>query len=529
MNAVLQPRDYQVEALDALDQEWADGTQRTAIVLPTGSGKTVIFAHLARERQRNRVLIIVDLEELIGQTVDKLRRVDRTLSVGVVRGNQNEGSAAVVVASIQTLRRPNRLAQIGQFGTIVVDECHMAVSDSYITVLQHLGAWVPWGPKVVGFTATMSRGDTRGLGDVWENVCFTRGIKYFIDRGHLVPPVAKQVITDLDESLAKVKQTGGDYNKHALGIIMTDDDILRSITDAYREHASDRQGVIFAPTVESAEYFAAGLTAAGFPAEGIFGSTPKAERKERHIRFRAGDTQIVASCTALAKGWDAPWCSAAVLARPSLHQGIFIQQIGRVLRPWPGKTDAMVIDVAGATRRHNLHALIELNETPEPKDSEPWDIDEDEPEEPGDGPPKRYQQAVGFEDVDLFAGTEARWKRTSRGVLFVSTKASLYFLAADGETWRVGKTPARGGRVEWLRTDCPAEEALTWAGQLAVEEDPTVASNKAPWRGRPGPPSPKMLDYAQSLGIPTQGINKNALSDAIDITLANRILAKVPV
>jgi superfamily II DNA or RNA helicase len=522
--STLHLRDYQVAALDALDEGWKE-EQRLAVVLPTGAGKTVIMAHLAHERRAGRVLILVHRDELIQQTYDKLRRVDRTLSVGVVRGKQNEGGAAVVIASIQTVSRPNRLAMVGKFGTIIVDECHRSVSESYKRVLHELGAFVPWGPKVAGFTATMSRGDALGLGDVWERVAFSKGIKWFIDNGHLVSVTGKTVVTDLD--LDGVKKTAGDYNERALGIAMTDDNIRTAIVDSYREHAADRQGVVFAPTVDSAEFFADGLNAAGFTTAGVYGQLAQGDRRARHERYRKGELQILTTCTALAEGWDAPWCSAAVLARPTLHQGLFIQQVGRVLRPWPGKTDAVVLDVAGATRRHNLHALIELDETREKGDSE-FDELAEEIEEEERGSYKAYVQAHGFEDVDLFAGTEARWQRTERGVLFVSTAASIYFLAADGDSWRVGKTPVRGGAVEWLRTDCSADEALSWGGQLAIDEDPSLASIKARWR-RSGPPSEKQRAFAQSLGVNTEGMNKSQVSDAIDRRKAGKILFRVPV
>lgn len=526
MTATLSLRDYQEEALEALAGGWHGDEQRLAVVLPTGVGKTVIMAHLAHRHRRDRVLILVHRDELIQQTVDKLKKKDRTLSVGIVRGKQNEGGAAVVVASIQTVSRSNRLSQIGKFGVIIVDECHRSASESYKFVLHELGAFVPWGPKVAGFTATMSRGDRLGLGDVWEDVAYSRGIKWFIDRGYLVRPIGKTVVTDLD--LDNMKIRGGDYDEAALGIAMTDENVLASIVRSYREHAADRQGVVFAPTIASAEFFAEGLRLAGFATDGVYGTTPAGERRARHERYRRGELQILTTCTALAEGWDAPWCSCAVLARPTLHQGLFIQQVGRTLRPWPGKHDAMILDIAGATRRHNLHALIELDETREKVElPDDWGLDEEEPEERGESF-KRFVEPKGFEDVDLFAGTEAQWKRTDRGVLFVSTTNSLYFLAADSGQWRVGKTPVNGGSVNWLRTDCGPDEALSWAGQLAVDDDPSIASRKASWR-RPGPPSMKMVNYARSLGIDPTGLSKSRLSDAIDVAKANRVLARVPV
>lgn len=521
----LKLRDYQAEAIDALMHSWQD-KQRLAVVLPTGAGKTVIFAHLAHEHwalERKRTLILVHRDELVNQTVDKLCTIDDEVSVGVVKAERNEIHAPIVVASIQTVSQMKRLRQLSNFQLIICDEAHRSASDSWINVLRALGGFDTDGPRVAGFTATLSRADNRGLGDVWEDVAFARGIKWFIEHGHLTPVVGKAVTTDVE--LDKIKQTAGDYNERELGVRMATDTVRDAIVRSYTEYAKDRLGVVFAPTVDAAEFFAEGLNAVGIWAEGIYGITPLDERAAIYERYQRGDTQVLTSCTALAEGWDAPWASCAVLARPTMHAGLYIQQIGRVLRPWPGKTDALVLDVSGASERHNLQALIELNETREAEARVPADDEDDE--ETGDSwSIFDYRGPVAFRDIDLFAGTDAQWLTTFGGVLFVPLHDRLVFLAQRGESWSVGicpKNTMRGGR--WLREGLSAEQALAWGGQYAVNLDPTIASRKASWRR--GRPSEKQTELAIKLGIDPAGLNKAKLSDAITITLASRTLQRI--
>ena len=515
-------REYQREALEALASAW-ETNQRVGISLPTGVGKTVIMAHLAHRRISNRVLITVHRDELVQQTVDKLRRVDRGISVGIVKAALNQGGAAVVVASIQTLARPDRLRQIGQFGTLIVDEAHRSMSDSYQRVLTSLGAFEPGGPRVAGFSATWSRSDSRGLGDFWETIAFQRSIRWAIGNGFLVRPTGRRVVTELD--LSRVRKSRGDYTDGDLGVAMSKESIRDAIVLAYREHAADRQGVLFAPTVAAAQFFAEGLNAAGFVTAGLYGSTNKQDSAATHRRYRDGQVQILATCTRLAEGWDAPWCSAAVLARPTLHNGLFVQQVGRVLRPWPGKTDALVLDVVGTSDKHSLNAETLLDTTPDREPAE-WDVEEDlEPAEPRVAKATQHAVVTGIEEVDLFAGSDARWLTTTRGVPFVRTKSSTYFLWRSDDGWALGKCGAystAGG--EWLMRDSDAESLLMWGGQLALDEDTSLVSKSAGWRSR-GRPSARQIEYANSLGILVpEDATKAWISDQIDIAVASRVL-----
>jgi superfamily II DNA or RNA helicase len=498
---------------------------------------TVIMTGLAHRWSRTRTLILVHRDELIDQTVDKLRRYDRSLSVGVVKAARNEGGAAVVVASVQTICNPRRLAQLGQFGLVICDEAHRSMARQWQEPLETLGAFRDDGPRIAGFSATWSRSDKLELGDFWQRIVYRKSTAWAIEQGFLVPPIGKAVRLDFD--LDGVSKSGGDYTDKALGIALTDETVAKAIVHAYRMYAHDRQGVLFAPTVASAEYFAGYLNAAGYTTECVFGTTSKADRLAIYERSRNGTTQIMASCGVLAEGFDAPWLQAAILARPTLHPGLFIQQVGRALRTSPetGKRDAIILDVVGATDVHKLGWWRNLAQSDPDDYKEPRDDDTDftgydsDPLEPA---VRREARILGFEDVSLFGNQDAYWHRTNTGVMFVDTGDRLVFVepAKDGTGWWVGETSkhtmADGKYIGW-DFDTSAE-AMDWAGEYAINQSSTTADRKAPWRARARrrAPSQQQVSYAYNLGI-DNGTEMNAeeLSDAITAVIGSRVLAEV--
>jgi len=554
-------RRYQEDAKIALRKGWAKGEHRLGISLPTGVGKTVIMASLAQEEQRSRVLILVHRHELVEQTVDKLQRIDRHMSVGVVKASRNQGGAAVVVASVQTVCRPRRLAQLGFFDLVIADEAHRSAADQWTRAFWGLGCtddekfrppdeWqreLPrgflqarerfigsGGARTAGFSATWMRSDKRGLGDFWERIVYRLSTAWAIQQGYLVPPTGKAVRIALD--LGTVKQIGGDYSEKALGIALTDDTVAAAIVSAYREYATDRQGVLFAPTVASARFFADALTTAGFKTECVFGETPTDERNKIYERSRRGENQIMASCGVLAEGFDAPWLEVGVLARPTLHPGLFIQQVGRVLRPSPEtkKDSALILDVVGATELHKLDwwEELRLSNPPQPK----MDPDEDEVRESegfGILKPKTEARILGFEDVSLFGNQRAAWSRTAHGVMYVNCEDKIVFVAPhnDGVHWRVGlcsKRTMAGG--EWLQEWFPGSAAaMDWAGHYAIQLSPKTADRKSRRRKDAAHRAPTQAasSYAYQLGVNVEGMSALEVSDAIDYVLASRVLSEV--
>lgn len=547
---ILKLRDYQSDAIMAVRQAWAGGVRRPAVVLPTGAGKTVVFAHLAAQmRERGvRTMILAHRDELIEQAAGKMRAVAPDLRVGVVKGPRREiRGRDVIVASVQSLARAARRAELAAAGLrlVVVDEAHHAVANTYVETLRAMGCFdddFERGAYAVGVTATMGRSDRVALGQVWQDVVYRRDIVDMIREGHLVNARGVRVRVDgLD--LAAVRRRAGDFADAALAEAMHASLAPAAIARAYVEHAKDRQGVLFAPGVAMAHEMAEALRTEGVEAQGIDGAMPLHERRATLRRYAAGDVQVVCNAMVLTEGWDAPWCSAAVIARPTSSAALYVQMCGRVLRPHPGKRDALIIDVVGVTGRHRLASLADLGgaDRVERLDDELAQYEPDEeidllglldsegsdrglPDEPGaDGP-------LVSELVDLFGRSRQAWLRTPRGVWFLQGEGSLVFLAPcpDGGPGRyaVARCPVRTAGGEYLHRDLDLDMAMSWGEQVAADAA-TLTRRSAAWRKRE--PSAGQLGMAAQMGVAVPpGANRGDVSDLISAAVAAQRLDAMP-
>jgi ATP-dependent helicase IRC3 len=232
-------RDYQLEALAAVAEAERRGVFRQLVVLPTGTGKTVVFSHL-RKLRGGRTLVLAHRDELLRQAVDKLRMVDPSAVVGVVKADEDQVSAPTVVASIQTLAQPARLARlVPNFTTVIVDEAHHAAAETYGRVLEHVGALGAAGPLLVGFTATPERGDKVGLSEVFQEIVYQRGILPMIQAGYLADLRAVQVQLEADFSALRVQ--AGDFVERELEAALLACDAPEQALEAYQEHAAGRK------------------------------------------------------------------------------------------------------------------------------------------------------------------------------------------------------------------------------------------------------------------------------------------------
>lgn len=536
MSAHLKLRDYQQAAIDAVFKAWSDGIQRPAIVLPTGAGKTVVFSHLIREFRnsvlfadgRSRVIVLVHRDELADQAIAKIRAVAPDLRVGKVKASDNDIRADVMVCSVQTISRMSRLATLqsaqggsGAVGLIITDECHHAAAVSYKTVY----AAFPDALQL-GVTATMARGDGVGLGSTWEEVVYSRSILSMIGSGHLVDVKAQTVTVDgLD--LGSVKTSRGDYQAADLGEAMEESGAQHVIAKAYAEHAADRQGIVFTPTVATAEQTADALTLAGITALPVSGDTPRDERREMYERFRRGDCQVLVNCMVLTEGFDAPWASCAVVARPTRSQPLYVQMVGRVLRPWAqgGKKDALVLNLNGAGGK--LSTLIDLQPGAVEKILPGETLAEAVEREEAEASSLAKRGVPKFElksrHVSLFEASKTAWLTTAGGVMFINAGEWCYFLwpSREGEpgTWDVCRKHKAWDRGVAEATDhggLPVELAMSWAEAEAETNGSFSVHRAASWRK--GKPTDKMIGLGYRLGIqaPDQ-MSKAELSDAIDV------------
>jgi superfamily II DNA or RNA helicase len=547
MGEMLALRDYQSITVEAVRAAWGRGVRRVAVVLPTGAGKTVVFAHLAAIMHGRgvRTLVLAHRDELIEQAVGKLRSVAPTLRVGIVKAVRREiRGRDVIVASVQSLRRAEQRAELVRAGVrlVIVDECHHAVADSYMAVLRDLGCFVDdplAGAYALGVTATLGRSDRVALGQVWQEVAHKVDIIDMIRMGWLVNARGIRVKIDgLD--LAAVRRSRGDWADGALGAAMHDALAPKAIARAYTEHAADRQGIVFTPTVDLAYEVAEAMQGEGIATTGIDGRMRLDDRRAALRGFARGDTQVIANCAVLTEGYDAPWCSAVVIARPTSSAPLYVQMAGRGLRPHPGKSDALILDVAGVTGRHRLAGMADLAgaDRVERLSDELAQYDELDllglAERAGEGGGRLRAPGLDgplvHEEVDLFGASRQAWLRTPRGVWFLSAGDRLVFLAPGGElgVYSVGRCSAKMAGGEWLREGLDLSAAMGWGEQYAAESGAqTLTARRARWRD--AAPSDSQRAVATQLGLMVgDAATKGTLSDAISTVMAARRLDPMP-
>ena len=348
-------RPYQREAIEQVRERLRRGAKRVLIVLPTGGGKTVVAADIIRSatERGSRTLFLAHRRELIQQTADKLNRFG--VRHGIIMAGQRPAlQHHVQVASIQTLAR--RRDSLKSVDLIFFDEAHHAAAGQYTDVLE----WYPQA-RVVGLTATPWRLDGRGLADVFDAHVLARTPKHLKEEGFLVP-VGGWEFEAIDTSKAKVQ--GGDYAKRDLADEALKPRVVGDVVEEWLRHAGGKRTVVFAVSIEASQLMAQRFREAHVSAEHIDGEMPTAERDAVLRRLRSGQTLVVCNCNVLTEGFDCPELEVCVLARPTLSTALYLQMVGRVLRPAPGKTAARIHDHAGCLASHG-HPYANRDYSPE--------------------------------------------------------------------------------------------------------------------------------------------------------------------
>ena len=585
-------RPYQEQALDAEDEHRREhpDENRLLISMATGLGKTITFAERARRfLARNiedrslvifQVLILVHTDELTRQAVEKVRLVcGDAWSVGVVKATQNEVTADIVVASVQTLIQPGRKEQIADVRYIIVDEAHHAISDSYTQILEYYGGlpghdcperpcWdchdtgytAPPTP-VLGVTATPARSDGAGLGPVWHDLVFSRETTWAMRKGYLVDLVPYTISIP-----------GFEYTESATGqdVQLAGADSLapETIVDAWLEKTLrvnptdledgslplylDRPStVLFAPGVASAYEFARAFSDAGVKAECVHGGTPKEERRAILDRYEAGITTVLCNAMVLTEGWDSPRTKCVIVARPTKSVPLFIQMVGRGLRPWlsaqaPPREEqrCILLSIAGAA--NDLASAADLSDKlAEVADGQSllamedqWDIGAGIEDKPA-----QYVGPVRVEQWDeMVARSSKAWKYTAGGVPFLPTakKRQGYVFIVGTDVWARTESDAwneAGRHVSVKVASAPdLELAMALAEDEAQERGGDIgrllADKGRAWRK--AVPSQDMQDQARRVRVPEADVVRiltskqsgkaGKLSDLIDKVTASRVL-----
>lgn len=341
-------RPYQQQARDRIHAEWDAGHTRTLLVLPTGTGKTIVFASVAADQVRagDRVLILAHRGELLEQAADKLQR-----STGLVSAVEKAESTCldswfrVVVGSVQTLQRTARLERFPQdyFGTIIIDEAHHAITDGYRRILDYFS-----GAKVLGVTATPDRGDMRNLGEVFDSLAFEYKLTDAIKEGYLCRILAQTIPLQLD--ITSVTMSGGDYAVGDLGTAL--DPYLEQIAAEMARRCKSRKTVVFMPLIKTSQKFRDLLNAHGFRAAEVNGQSD--DRRQVLADFDAGKYNVLCNSMLLTEGWDCPSVDCVVVLRPTKVCSLYSQMVGRGTRLSPGKTDLLLLDFLWMTDKHEL-------------------------------------------------------------------------------------------------------------------------------------------------------------------------------
>jgi ATP-dependent helicase IRC3 len=463
-----------------------DGITRPLVALPTGTGKTVIFGYLLA-RRASPALVLAYRDELIRQAVDKLLLVNPDFETGVVKAEQNEVSAPVVVASVQTLARPHRLAQLCQdFRTVVVDEAHHGVADTYQRILEHVGSLAPGGPLTVGFTATPERADKVGLGQVWERIVYQKSLLDMITQGYLCDVRAVRV--SLQVSLDQVHTRAGDFVESELESALLNADAPEHVVGAYKEHALGRTTLVFTPTVRVAYKVAEAFQDAGIAAEALDGTTPLEERRGILHRLHTGETKVVANCAVLTEGFDEPSLDCIIVARPTKSKPLYIRMVGRGTRIYPGKQDLLVLDVVGVTSRHSIITANEIFKLGLTKKSVKEVTEEREERERvrEEEAAARVDGKLVARDVELFRARPMNWIQTRAGTWVLGLGNGFVRLAsAEGDRWDVHYMQ-NGAPAALLRAGLPLGYAQGVAEDFARAQGAGGLLNpKARWREEP--------------------------------------------
>lgn len=353
-------RPYQEESRQAVEKEWHDGKKKTLLVLPTGTGKTIVFSKIIEDQVKagDRVLVMAHRGELLEQAADKLYKATG-LRTATEKADQTslDSFYRVVVGSVQTLQRENRLQKFDKnhFDTIIIDEAHHCLSDGYQKVLNYFDE-----SKVLGVTATPDRGDMKNLGSFFESLAYEYKLIDAIKSGYLSPIKALTIPLKLD--LSSVKQQAGDFSTSDLGTAL--DPYLYQIADEMVKHCSDRKTVVFLPLIATSEKFRDILNEKGLSAAAVNGQSE--DRQQILKDFENNKYKVLCNSMLLTEGWDCPDVDCVVVLRPTKVRSLYSQMVGRGTRLAPNKKELLLLDFLWHTEKHELchpaHLICENQE-----------------------------------------------------------------------------------------------------------------------------------------------------------------------
>ena len=386
-------RPYQQDAIEACRAEIRAGKRRVLLVAPTGAGKTVMFAHIAHSSSAkgNQVVICAHRDELLDQISETLCKFD--VPHGFVAAKRKHASLGLVtVASVQTL--VNRLDSVNP-ALIVLDEAHHSTAGSWRRIINAYP-----NATILGVTATPQRLDGSGLGDVFETMVLGPQVAELQASGFLTP-IKYYAPHSVDPS--QLAKRAGDYAINGTAKLMMPAGNLGKVTGEaiteYKRRADGQRAVVFCVNIIHSQRVAAQFCEAGYRWASLDSKMTKEARRQIVADFRTGALQGISSCDIISEGFDLPEAAVAILLRPTKSLGLYMQQVGRILRPAAGKTHAIVIDHVGNVGKNEdghwkqEHGFIEAHRE--------WNLDGKQRNKHGIIPCKRCPECYALNPIGV--------------------------------------------------------------------------------------------------------------------------------
>ena len=467
----LKPR--QIEAYNAVFAALEKGVDRQLVALPTGVGKTVLAAHIAK--QFNRVLFLAHRQELIEQTARTMAIVDPGRTQGRIEHGTHDLAGQFTIAMLPTVyRRLDRIPP-DSFDAIIVDESHHACSRTWRETLDH------FQPKLrLGLTATPERLDGLALSNLFTEISYSMTLADAVNESLLVPPSAIQCLTSVN--ISAVRTRGGDLAEDELAALVDDPARNTFIASKFLEHCDGRRAIAFAVNIAHAVHLTEAFRAVGIKADWISGNDPL--RSEKLARFANGEIQVLANCQILTEGYDDPSVDAILLCRPTKSRSLYCQMLGRGLRLFPGKENCRILDFVDVAGKHSLMSAWKFfGFAKPPKQDVPFEIGDEEKEKKEKEERESRVKAIDLERPinlflppeipDSFAYGSAPWHRepaTPKQLAFLESQG---YDTADNDFTKgqasalIAAMPASTGQIRWLQ-QLGFDVSVDWSRQQAT-------------------------------------------------------------
>ena len=467
-------RPYQTKAMEAVISEWEKGNNKTLLTLPTGCGKTVIFAKVIEHEIENgsKALVLAHRGELLTQASDKIKAVCGIDSAVEKAESSSLGSMfPVTVASVQSMSQDLRLSKFPEdyFGTIVVDEAHHCLSPTYQKVLSHFPS-----AHILGVTATPDRGDMKDLGTFFDSLAYEYSMSRAIREKYLSPIRAQLIPLEVD--IGNVRISSGDYSAGDIGDAL--EPYLEQIAEEMKTYCKGRKTVVFLPLVKTSKEFCALLNEKGIKALEVDGNSD--DRDQVLSDFTEGRADVLCNAMLLTEGWDCPSVDCIIVLRPTKIRSLYQQMVGRGMRLSPGKEDLLLLDFLWMTERHDL----------------------------------LKPSALVSKDTDIAGRIDRKMEGDADGVdLLEAGEESERDAVRDREASLARELAEMRQRQRKLVD--PLQYALSIASEDLVNYTPTFA-----WEM--GPPTKKQLDMLEKRGIFSGSIQNQGMASLIIDRLIRR-------